>query len=647
MRERHAWLRWIFTGRGEDRPAAFVVVPSRGALLVADVARHLVDALQIHAQAVSGDTVTVIAANLEERQLWCVGTGHPLDPSWMRRPAVTVLMGPAFLLADSPPFGTLVEKALLSSVSYCGTRSTADAYACAFRARALSLDGLWRMIRLLSACVDDRVDAEWARLRGEVMIPPAETSADNSPALEGIADCQGRRSYDAPVFVNTAFRELLTAPCDRGNVEGRPERMAAALVLQRSVSRVPWVFNTLVNDIEYRIGSTEPDSIPPEVHLSIAGRCNIECRFCAYEHAIARTDVVDVNDVARLDFLAFAQTFRLHSGLGEPTVNRHLPAIVEHVAARFPHLTMNFFTNAVLLDRPRLINALVGNVQWINASLNAATRETWRNVCNADLFDRVVSSLRTLHAAKRARRTLHPLVFGSTVLTSANLDDLPRLPALCRTLGIDRFTAFPYFGLGYHGRDKYGAETTLESCRNRYDGLYQDTVREARNHGISLEIPLPSADKRTAFGAEARPLHDFARIEANQWRLGRFVSHLSYDRPPAAHCAFLWRSVGIGSTNNSGHAGDETHYLYPCLGPLSSLDLSRKTAFRFPGTDDFLQLWRNPIFARLRQAQRHAGVSPVCDACRGCDTRDPEHFPRLERLVAEFAREHCAIPDRV
>lgn len=28
-------------------------------------------------------------------------------------------------------------------------------------------------------------------------------------------------------------------------------------------------------------------------------------------------------------------------------------------------------------------------------------------------------------------------------------------------LGIDPFTAFPYFGFGYHGRDKYGPEMTL------------------------------------------------------------------------------------------------------------------------------------------------------------------------------------------
>jgi hypothetical protein len=221
------------------------------------------------------------------------------------------------------------------------------------------------------------------------------------------------------------------------------------------------------------------------------------------------------------------------------------------------------------------------------------------------------------------------------------------MPALCRELGVDRFTAFPYFGLGYDGREKYGPEMTLEACRREYDELYWLTVREAEAHGISLEIPLPGSEKRTAFGVEARPLHDFARVESNEWKLGRFVfHHLDYDAPPAAYCPPLWRSAGIGSTHKGSYAKKETHFLYPCIGPLSSLDLSMRTAFRFPGADEFLRLWRNPIFTMLRHAQRHPGVSEVCDMCRSHDTRDPQHFPRLERAVAEFTREHCGLSER-
>jgi MoaA/NifB/PqqE/SkfB family radical SAM enzyme len=501
-------------------------------------------------------------------------------------------------------------------------------------------DRAWTALRLLTACVDDAVDDAWSSLRVEPLVPPGPSCPERSPALAGVEPARGRRAFDAAPFVNTAFREMLMAPVDRGAVGRRPERMVAALVAQRDASQVPWVFNTLVNDIEYRTGAPHPVAVPPEIHLSVTGFCNIECRFCAYEHALARRDFVDVERVARLDFLRLVQTFRLHSGLGEPTANRHLPAIIEHVASRFPHVGMNFFTNAIALGQPRLLDAIVGNVRWINASLNAAGRASWREVCGGDLFERVEGSLRALHAAKRAGRTLHPLVFGSMVLTRANVGDLPRMPALCRELGIDRLSAFPYFGLGYHGTDKYGPEMTLAACRDRYDAVYWETVREAEAHAVSLEIPLPGPETRTAFGLEARPLRDFAHVESNEWRLGRFVHDLDYEAPPGAHCAFLWRTACAGSTNGAGHVESETHYLYPCIGPLSSVDLSRQTAFRFPDAAGFGRLWHSPVFTLLRRAQRAPGVSPVCDACRAIDTRDPRHFPRLEQLVGDFAREH-------
>jgi MoaA/NifB/PqqE/SkfB family radical SAM enzyme len=574
--------------------------------------------------------------------MWSAVTLQPIEPASLLGSSLSVLMNPGFLLADPPPVSLLVERAAREGVAWSAARSTEDVYAVAFRRRGLDEATLWSALRLLTACVGDPLMAGWAHVIGAPPVAPMAAWMENSPALAGIRDVRCRRMFDSPLYLNTAFCEVLSDPQDSGSIIGHPERMAAALRAQRDVSRVPWVFNTLVNDIEYRLGRPEPESVPPEVHLSVTGLCNIECRFCAYEHALARADFVDAAKVSRLDFLRFAQTFRLHSGLGEPTANRHLPAIIEDVAARYPHLGMNFFTNAVSLGRPALIDAVVGNVRWINASVNAASAKSWKDLCEVDRFDRVRQSLRDLHQAKRARRALLPLVFGSIVLTRANLADLPRMPALCRELGIDRLSAFPYFGLGYHGAGKYGPEMTLAAARAEYDALYEETVREAEAHAVSLEIPLPGASKRVAFGVEARPLHDFARVESNEWRLGRFVRDLNYD-DAREHCHFLWRSAGIGSTRRD-QAADETHYLYPCIGPLSGVDLSRRTAFRFPDAKEFQQLWQNPVFTLLRRAQREQGVSPVCDACRSADTRDPQHFPRFERLVAEFAREHGRPP---
>jgi molybdenum cofactor biosynthesis enzyme MoaA len=612
---------------------------SRGDL--ADGAQHLIEAIQQQLQGQIGAKVEVLWCHSASRRLWHAEDLAPVSP-FLSNAGLYLIMGAGFLLADEPPLPALLSLAARSGFAWSGLRSCRDVHAFAFKSAhdGYGPETFWPALACLTGGVgDNNVAAAWQELAHRPSVTASSMCFELSPALTGTKGALAPRPYDSSFYLNTALSEIITQPEDRTPIAGDPAAMARALRAQREVSRVPWIFNSMLNEIEFREGIVEPESIPPEIHLSLTGGCNIECNFCGYAHAIARRDLVEPGQMAKLDFLKYAQMLRLHSGLGEPTTNRHLPAIVTAVAEAHPHLGMNFFTNGIALQRPGLIDALVGRVSWINVSLNAASRETWRAVCGSDHFERICDGLGALLAARRSQRALRPLVYASIVLTTANVHDLPRLPAVCRELGIDRLTGSPYSSLGY--RDRFGPEMTLAACRERYDALYPETVAQARQHSITLEIPLPSGQNRASFGTEVRPVHDFARIESNQRTLGRFVAGLRYRRPPGAFCEYLWRLALIGNTMRIHRAQEETHYLYPCIGPLSSLDLSRRTAFRFPDAANFQVLWRNAVFTLLREGQHQPGISPPCDVCRCADTRDPQHFPLLERLVGEFSREHC------
>jgi MoaA/NifB/PqqE/SkfB family radical SAM enzyme len=448
--------------------------------------------------------------------------------------------------------------------------------------------------------------------------------------------------------MNVALSELLYAPADTGTVEFLPERMRQALLAQRDRSAVPWVFNALVNEIESRTGRAVLDSYPQEVHLSLTGRCNIECRFCSYAHRQAYSDYVAPQEVARLDFLRHVHTLRLSSGLGEPTLNPHLAEIVRRLARAFPHLVLNFFTNGVALRRQGLIDALVGRVAWINVSLNAATRETWQELCQGDLFDRVIDGLKALREARRRRSTRLPLVYGSMVLTRRNLHELPQMPALCRELGIDRFTAIPFFSYGYDpaaGPGRYGADESFHLCRDRYDELFGETVEQARRHTISVELPLPADRKKASFGLELRSFYNFAELhDTPYYQLPALLDGLTAG-PQAPPCHEIYRKAHIGNRHRLHVATGSTHHLYPCLGPMSAVDFSAWTGFDFPDAPGFLQLWNHPALVRLRAAQRTPGLCLVCDACKGMDSRDPQNFARLQGLLAaEQPRGPALIP---
>jgi sulfatase maturation enzyme AslB (radical SAM superfamily) len=560
-----------------------------------------------------------------------------------------LFMNVGFLVSDAPPIDTLIQNARKGEWSWSGQAGTN-----AFHAMAFNVQGLWKK----TGIVTSREKVRWGLLRltasleevnskdtiGEQLslktsrlLTPDAAGIDHSPSMENIHRFKHRLSAFDPRFLNIAFMEILSHPVPAvAGLEGA-DAMIFSLLKHRGESAVPWIFNAMVNEIEFRIGSTFPEAFPPEIHLSATGVCNINCRFCNYENGIARPNSASSSQIQEMDYLQNIQTLRLSSGLGEPTLNPHLPEIIDIASSNFPHLQLGFFSNGFALDQNGLVNKLVGNVNWINVSLNAASSESYRVQCHINGFNKVTENLSRLWSAKTERKNLMPLVMGSMVLNRKNLSDLSKMPALCRRLGIDRLAVFPFSALGSHDPSKLGPDDTLAACMLVYGPLYDKTVKAAEKYRVSLEIPTPSSHSRGHFGISETKFYDFARIESNQWPMGRFLTDLKFENPEGSFCNFLWRYALIGSTNNTGHAANETHFLYPCVGPLSSVDLSRRTAFRFQREKGFMNLWQHPVLNFLRKAQHHPGTCNVCDLCRNNNVRDPKHFQLLEEAVGRFA----------
>ncbi len=235
---------------GEPQMTFHVVVPGGDEPVLADVTRRIVEALRLQAQGCVGGFVHVIAVNVARRRVWCGETGQPIaasrlathvsrcTPSWRSATMgarlaahafgssgrgaarVCVLMNAGFLLADPPPILTLTEHGKREP-TWCAARSTRDTYAFGFEPRALNAEDLWAALRLLTACVGDPVEAEWARLVRSPPLAPALTFVENSPASAGVPDAWSRRTFDSPLFVNTALEELMTRPQDGGSIAGR------------------------------------------------------------------------------------------------------------------------------------------------------------------------------------------------------------------------------------------------------------------------------------------------------------------------------------------------------------------------------------------------------------------------------------------
>jgi MoaA/NifB/PqqE/SkfB family radical SAM enzyme len=638
-------LKSKLLGRGfrlRRNVTAYVVLPAPpsyagGPRRLAECAQVFLERIEELAQAVcGGGRVPLLAADPRTCVIRAFSEGQVLSISELfAERSIILLVSPSFLLIPSPPVAGLLEAARNGSLALCAADGGRSPHALAVTRQVATQVDLGRAVAQLADYGNTVSTQRWADWPHVKLIQPSWGSIENSPAAAGVRDRITRPSPISPIYLNAALAELFYEPADTGSVKTSPERLRQALLVQREHSSVPWIFNALVNEIEYRMGRPILDSFPPEIHLSLTGRCNIECKFCSYAHGRAYSDYVDVERIAKLDVFRYLHTLRLSSGLGEPTINPHLPAIIEYVAGKFPQIAMNFFTNGTALNRRGLIDALVYKTDWINVSLNAATRETWRDLCEKDMFERLCSNLRELHQAKRSGGTVQPVVYGSMVLTSKNVHELPRMPELCRSLGVDRFTGIPFFSFEYDYADRYGADETFHRCRNSYDRLYKETVREAQRHRVSIDIPMPANRKRVAFGLETRVFHDFAGIEETPGRLGALINDTGWNSTSTDNCHHIWRAAYIGSTDRT-HALPEAHYLHPCLGPLLRVDFSTQMSFDFPGTQGFREIWNHPVLIRLRAAQSRPGVSKVCDACRRTDSRDPDNFNQMEELLREW-----------
>ncbi len=617
----------VGAGSPPAQAVCYLVVPAgpdgRGPAALSGLGWELLVRLRQLADHCCGATHLVAAAPYSPF-LWSFDEGRASAVADLARDRpVALLANAAFFLESQPPVAALLAAAVRDGLAVHAGDGSGVVYAVAVRHGRAAQDDVQRALAQLVSRAGAAAQPRWEG-RPEVAVLPSREG--------GVG--RRRPTAGAAVYLNAALAEVLYAPADSAPVNRSPERLLGALLAQRDRSAVPWIFNTLANDVEHRLGQPVLDSFPPEMHLSVTGRCNIECRFCSYAHENAYPEYVDVGRLRRLDFLRHLHTLRLSSGLGEPTINPHLPAMLEDVTARHPQLAVNFFTNGTTLLRRGLIDALVDRTAWVNVSLNAATAATWQELCEKDLYDRVTGGLRELQRVKRERGAALPVVYGSMVLTAKNLHELPRMPALCRALGVDRFTAIPFFSYTYEHPAKYGAAESFHHCRDEYDALYATTLRAAEAHGVSVELPLPADEKRAAFGVEVRGFYDFAGVHETFRPLYRLVEHLDY--PAGSHCPALWRIAHVGSTDRGHAAATDTHFLYPCLGPLAMVDFSTRTAFDFPDAAHFLELWNNPVFVRLRTAQQRRGVSRVCDACRGMDTRDPDHFGDLDALLREW-----------
>ena len=198
---------------------------------------------------------------------------------------------------------------------------------------------------------------------------------------------------------------------------------------------------------------------PKEVFFDVASACNHSCFFCANPtmKILKGQGLIDESLVFRLldEVSQYAQTQVGLYATGEPFLHKGLARMTEKAkSVGIPYVFIS--TNGALATPERAKPVLDAGMDSIKFSVNAGTRESYKNVHGRDQFDRVQKHIRWF-ANYRETSGLKYKIYASCVQTSKIEGEWETLNELL---------------------DPYVDEIDMRSCSNQGGNMYVNNLTE-------------------------------------------------------------------------------------------------------------------------------------------------------------------------
>ena len=321
--------------------------------------------------------------------------------------------------------------------------------------------------------------------------------------------------------------------------------------------------------------------LPNELYIEVTNRCNSRCQTCVRTFA----ELEPLRDLQMDEFrhlVAQAPGLRravLH-GVGEPLLNRDLPAMIAHLKSRAnpPHVLFN--SNATLLTPEWQEALLQAGLDELRISTDAAHPELYARTRGIDAFGRMVENVGAF--ARRIRSEGHgPQISFWFTAMHENLADLPDLVRLAHRLDVGQVYVqrLVYYGSGLAIKE--------QSLFRAMQAAEQERLAEAEALAEDLGITFRASGATT-------PRESLLGPDGNRqpWSLCRRPSSLIY----------------ITANGN---------VLPCCFSPFTTRDypgLLLGNAFETP----LLGIWNGGAYRRFRAALRTDSPPEACDRCGAC-----------------------------
>jgi MoaA/NifB/PqqE/SkfB family radical SAM enzyme len=226
---------------------------------------------------------------------------------------------------------------------------------------------------------------------------------------------------------------------------------------------------------------------PVEAYFEVANRCNSKCATCPLtfspREAARQLSVDEFRSL--VEQMPELRRAVLH-GVGEPLLNRDLPAMIGFLKSRGIYTVFN--TNAVLLTRRRQVELIHSGLDELRVSLDSSTPETYSRIRGIPAFDRVVANLAQMVRTRAELESITPALSIWVTGLRENLPELPDIIDLAARIGVEEVylqrMVFWGEGLATHEQSIYRTLRTQA----------EEIVGEAERRATELGVRFRGAD---------------------------------------------------------------------------------------------------------------------------------------------------------